>query len=68
MDIYSLKGHLGHTLAKTAEIYLAFLTPDEAEKAKRPTAHDTAQSRRFGNQEIAQQQLLSMDWKGGRVV
>jgi len=35
MDIYTLSKHLGHTSVKTTEIYLDFLTPDQAEAAKR---------------------------------
>jgi integrase/recombinase XerD len=53
MDIYTLSKHLGHTSVKTTEIYLAFLTPDEAERAKSGTAQKTAQSRRFARVEIA---------------
>lgn len=34
MDIYKLSLHLGHTSVKTTEIYLEFLTPDEALAAK----------------------------------
>lgn len=34
IDIYTLSQHLGHTSVKTTEIYLAFLTPAEALRAK----------------------------------
>jgi integrase/recombinase XerD len=34
IGIYRLSAHLGHTSVKTTEIYLAFLTPEEAERAK----------------------------------
>jgi integrase/recombinase XerD len=34
IDIYTLSQHLGHTSMKTTEIYLAFLTPAEALRAK----------------------------------
>lgn len=34
-DIYSLKEHLRHSSVKTTEIYLEFLSPEEAEQAKR---------------------------------
>lgn len=34
-DIYTLKEHLRHSSVKTTEIYLEFLTPEEAEAAKR---------------------------------
>lgn len=33
-SIYSLQGILGHSSIKTTEIYLAYLTPDEADRAK----------------------------------
>ena len=47
VGIYDLSKHLGHTSVKTTEIYLAFLTSDEAERAKASTAQIPAQSRRF---------------------
>lgn len=34
-DIYTLKEHLRHSSVKTTEVYLEFLTPEEAEIAKR---------------------------------
>ena len=34
-DIYTLSQHLRHSSVKTTEIYLDFLTPEEAEAAKR---------------------------------
>jgi integrase/recombinase XerD len=34
MGIYALSKHLGHTSVKTTEIYLAFLTPEEADAAR----------------------------------
>jgi integrase/recombinase XerD len=34
-DIYTLKEHLRHSSVKTTELYLEFLTPEEAELAKR---------------------------------
>lgn len=36
MGIYELSRHLGHTSVKTTEIYLAFLTPEQATKAAGP--------------------------------
>ena len=33
-DIYDLKDHLRHSSVKTTEMYLEFLTPEEAERAK----------------------------------
>jgi len=44
MDIYTLSRHLGHTSVKTTEIYLAYLTPSQAEAAKHGvgTKEDTA--------------------------
>lgn len=47
MGLYALSKHLGHTSVKTTEIYLAFLTPDEAQHAKDASAQKTAQPRRF---------------------
>jgi integrase/recombinase XerD len=46
MSIYALSKHLGHTSVKTTEIYLAFLTPEEAARAKDEAAHNPAQPRR----------------------
>ena len=46
MDIYTLSMHLGHTSVKTTEIYLKFLTPEQARKAKHGSAQRTAQLRR----------------------
>jgi integrase/recombinase XerD len=43
MGLYDLSKHLGHTSVKTTEIYLAFLTPDEAQGAKNASAQKTAQ-------------------------
>lgn len=37
-DIYTLKEHLRHSSVKTTETYLEFLTPEEAENAKRGKA------------------------------
>jgi integrase/recombinase XerD len=37
-DIYTLQARLGHTSVKTTEIYLAYLTPQEAHAAKFGTA------------------------------
>ena len=34
-DVYTLKEHLRHSSVKTTEMYLEFLTPEEAENAKR---------------------------------
>ncbi len=34
MRLYRLQQQLGHTSVKTTEIYLAFLTPEQAECAK----------------------------------
>ncbi len=46
-SLYDLSKHLGHTSVKTTEIYLAFLTPDEADASKGTSAQMAAQSRRF---------------------
>lgn len=37
-DIYTLKEHLRHTSVKTTEMYLEFLTPEEAEAVKKRRA------------------------------
>lgn len=44
MGIYELSRHLGHTSVKTTEIYLAFLTPEEATRAGQAGAQFGAQS------------------------
>ena len=51
VGIYALSKHLGHTSVKTTEIYLAFLTPDEAESIKATQAQNPAQTRRFGGRQ-----------------
>lgn len=42
-NIYDLKGILGHTSVKTTEIYLRYLTPEEADRAMHGTARIPAQ-------------------------
>lgn len=42
-SIYDLQQILGHSSIKTTEIYLAFLTPEEAQKAKQASAQNSAQ-------------------------
>ncbi|SRR5579883_340271 len=37
-SIYDLQQHLGHTTVRTTEIYLAYLTPEEARAAKQGSA------------------------------
>lgn len=44
MDIYTLSKHLGHSSVLTTEIYLAFLTPEEQEAAKKGMSQMTTQS------------------------
>lgn len=44
-NIYDLQRQLGHGSIKTTEMYLAYLTPDDARRAKYETAHQTAQRR-----------------------
>lgn len=46
MDIYTLSKHLGHTSVKTTEIYLEFLSPEEAEAARHGSAQTSAQHKR----------------------
>jgi integrase/recombinase XerD len=45
-SIYDLQQHLGHSSVKTTEIYLAFLTPDEARRAKQGAAERQARQQR----------------------
>lgn len=45
-SIYRLQQHLGHSSVKTTEGYCAFITPDQAERAKGP-AQNTAQAQRI---------------------
>jgi integrase/recombinase XerD len=45
-SIYDLQQHLGHSSVKTTEIYLAFLTPDEARRAKEGAAERHARQQR----------------------
>lgn len=46
-NIYDLSKILGHTSVKTTEIYLEFLTPEEADRAKHGSAQEAAQRNRF---------------------
>lgn len=45
-SIYRLQQHLGHSSVKTTESYCAFITPEQAERAKGP-AQKTAQTQRI---------------------
>lgn len=47
-SIYDLQKHLGHASVKTTELYLAYLTPEEARRAKDAPAQKAAQVKRFG--------------------
>jgi integrase/recombinase XerD len=53
MDIYTLSKQLGHTSVKTTEIYLDFLTADEAQRAKQGLAQKDGTPRRFDDAETA---------------
>ncbi|MGA2492000.1 MAG: site-specific integrase [Roseiarcus sp.] len=53
MSIYALSKHLGHTSVKTTEIYLSFLTGEEAESA-RESAQKPAQSAQRGKGKSSQ--------------
>lgn len=44
-SIYDLQKHLGHSTIATTEIYLSFLTVEEAENAKRPAEKSLAAAR-----------------------
>jgi integrase/recombinase XerD len=52
MSIYALSKHLGHTSVKTTEIYLAFLTGEEAEAA-RGVSQKLSQTVEAINQKVA---------------
>lgn len=45
-SLYALQKHLGHSSIKTTESYCAFLTPEQAERAK-GSAQNTAQTQRI---------------------
>lgn len=45
--VYTLQHEMGHTSIRVTELYLAFLTPDEAQQAKDAVAQNTAQVHRF---------------------
>jgi integrase/recombinase XerD len=45
-SLYALQKHLGHSSIKTTEHYCAFITPEQAERAKGP-AQTTAQTQRI---------------------
>ncbi|WP_336800361.1 tyrosine-type recombinase/integrase [Kaistia sp. MMO-174] len=49
-DIYTLKEHLRHSSVKTTEMYLEFLTPEEAEIAKRGGAKALDADRAMGEE------------------
>lgn len=49
--IYDLQLHLGHSSVKTTEIYLKYLTPEEARAAKGTPAQNPARLQRFGTDE-----------------
>lgn len=49
-DIYTLKEHLRHSSVKTTEMYLEFLTPEEAEIAKRGGAKALDAGRAMGEE------------------
>ena len=51
-NIYTLQQHLNHRSITTTEIYLKFLTPEEAAAAKAGTSQNTAQQERFGEDSI----------------
>lgn len=52
-NIYTLQGQLGHSSVKTTEIYLAYLTPEEARRAKFGSAQIPAQGQRSDDAESA---------------
>lgn len=50
-SLYDLQRLLGHASVKTTEIYLAFLTPEEAKRAMHGVAQKRAQEQRFAENE-----------------
>ena len=50
-NIYTLQQHLNHKSITTTELYLAFLTPEEAAAAKSGPSQSPAQPERFENAE-----------------
>jgi integrase/recombinase XerD len=50
-NIYDLQQRLGHDSIKTTELYLKYLTPEEARAAKHVAAQFEAQVQRFANGE-----------------
>ena len=50
-SIHDLHMHLGHSSVKTTEMYLKYLTPDEARSAKSASAQNPAHLQRFGADE-----------------
>lgn len=49
MDIWTLPRQLGHgSVTVTESVYLAFLTPEQADAARKPPAQNMAQLQRFG--------------------
>lgn len=51
--LYDLQMHLGHSSVRVTEIYLAYLTPEEARAAKHGTAQNLAPMQRFAEEEGA---------------
>lgn len=52
-SIYDLQMLLGHTSIKTTEMYLEFLTPEEARRVKQAPSQSAAQSQRFAERKSA---------------
>jgi integrase/recombinase XerD len=50
-SLYDLQRLLGHASVKTTEIYLAFLTPEQAKRAMHGVAQKAAQQQRFAENE-----------------
>lgn len=49
LSIYDVQHRLGHSSVKVTEIYLRYLSADEADAAKRAAARSAAHERRFGD-------------------
>lgn len=50
-SVYDLQQYLGHSSVKVTELYLAYLTPEEAHRAKYGTAQKAEHVQRFGNEQ-----------------
>lgn len=71
IDIYTPSQHLGHASVKATEIYLAFLPPEQALKAKHGGSKVGAAAAVLpedATKKKSSKTKCYMVWKGGRVV